>query len=287
MRKVLAILRAERFSPNAVDNDAAILAAVVERLRRRGFQTATVGEDEIARLPQACPGGDTPWAADAILTMGRRPDVLAWLESQADTLVINRPEAIARCRRSVVERILAEEGIPAPPADGPDGYWLKRADEAAQERGDVVFAANRQQLADAVSRFAQRGIDSYTVSAHVPGDVVKFYGVGTASRKGQGRGFFRYCYPSDCGHTKFGDETVNGPAHHYPFPTGELQRQAERLAAAVGVKVYGGDAIVRQDGTFCFIDFNDWPSFAPCRDEAAEAIAALVDEETEGEGLKS
>ena len=56
-----------------------------------------------------------------------------------------------------------------------------------------------------------------------------------------------------------------------------VQADAERLAEAVGIKVYGGDCIVRSDGSFCFIDFNDWPSFSRCREEAAEAIASLVE----------
>ena len=51
---------------------------------------------------------------------------------------------------------------------------------------------------------------------------------------------------------------------------------AERLAAVIGLDVYGGDCIVRSDGTFAIIDFNDWPSFSRCREEAAKAIAEKV-----------
>jgi len=56
----------------------------------------------------------------------------------------------------------------------------------------------------------------------------------------------------------------------------QLQYEAERLAKAVGVEVFGGDAIIRSDGTFCVIDFNDWPSFSRCRPEAACTIAFLA-----------
>ena len=48
------------------------------------------------------------------------------------------------------------------------------------------------------------------------------------------------------------------------------------MARETGIVTYGGDAIVRADGSFCIIDFNDWPSFSRCRDEAADAIAAFV-----------
>jgi hypothetical protein len=33
---------------------------------------------------------------------------------------------------------------------------------------------------------------------------------------------------------------------------------------------------VDPDGTIRIIDFNDWPSFAPCRNEAAPHIAKAV-----------
>ena len=38
--------------------------------------------------------------------------------------------------------------------------------------------------------------------------------------------------------------------------------------------VYGGDAIVSPDGEVHIIDINDWPSFSPCLDEAAQAIVS-------------
>ena len=161
----------------------------------------------------------------------------------------------------MMERI----GTPIPPKEGNDGYWLKRGDAAAQTSDDVVFAADKEALATAVQTMRDRGITDFVVSAHVVGDLVKFYGVG------EGR-FFRYYYPTDDGASKFGDECRNGAACHYPFDEEALRREAERLAEAVGVSIYGGDAIVRADGSFCLIDFNDWPTFSPCREEAAKAI---------------
>jgi len=82
--------------------------------------------------------------------------------------------------------------------------------------------------------------------------------------------------PTDDGTTKFGDEQHNGIAHHYPFDLEALATTANRLAALAETPVYGGDAIITADGAFCIIDFNDWPSFSRCRDEAAKAIIAHV-----------
>ena len=90
-------------------------------------------------------------------------------------------------------------------------------------------------------------------------------------------GFFRFFYPGDDGQWKFGDERRNGRPCHYRFSAPGLRAMAERAASIAGTDVYGGDCIVRADGSVCIIDFNDWPSFSRCRDEAAEAIAGLVE----------
>ncbi|MDE6130067.1 MAG: hypothetical protein K2F74_00615, partial [Muribaculaceae bacterium] len=50
----------------------------------------------------------------------------------------------------------------------------------------------------------------------------------------------------------------------------------EQAADALGVMIYGGDCIVGADGSLSVIDFDDWPSFAPCRNEAAPYIAREI-----------
>ena len=253
------IQRAEQYSPNSVDKDLAILSAVAERLQRRGCEVELLAEEKFAQSSPQCA---------LVLTMGRRPETLAELKT-VGCRVINAPEGVENCARTRLQTIMESVGTPMPPEEGPDGYWLKRGDAAAQERGDVVFAADKEELSDRISDFSRRGISDYTVSAHVTGDLVKFYGV-------RGSGFFRYFYPTDDGDTKFDDEQHNGQACHYEFSVADLHGASERLAAAVGIDVYGGDCIVKADGRFCIIDFNDWPSFSRCREEAATAIAGLL-----------
>ena len=69
---------------------------------------------------------------------------------------------------------------------------------------------------------------------------------------------------------------------HYPgesrplFDHDRLQRLAEHAAQSLDLAIYGGDAIIAPDGTLQLIDLNDWPSFAPCREAAAQAIAQLL-----------
>ena len=255
------IQRAERFSPNSVAKDLAILEAVADRLRIEGHDVLILSEEQLQEnhLSQY----------DCIFSMGRLPETLLMLQTLQDVSVINTPQGVENCSRCKLESIMQQNHIPMPPQEGPDGYWLKRGDAAAQSKDDVQYCADKDALQSAVLQFQQQGITQYTVSAHVVGDVVKFYGV-------SGTGFFRYYYPTDDGDTKFGDEHRNGSAHHYPFSEPQLQQDAERLAEAVGVQVYGGDAIIKADGSYCIIDFNDWPSFSRCRESAAEAIASLL-----------
>jgi len=248
---VLAVLRDPCFSLNAVEKDKAVMMAVAKRLTAAGHAVEVVSETDIS----SC----RPAAYDLILSMGRHAETLRLLQSSG-CRVINSSEGVSRCRRSQLQQTMKEAGVPMPPEQGPQGYWLKRGDAAgALTKEDVVFAADEKALQRRIAEFRQRGIDDYVVSAHVTGDEIKFYGV-------RGTGFFR-CY----------DPNGDGES----FQVAAIQQAAERLAAAVGIDVYGGDCIIRQDGTFCMIDFNDWPSFSRCREEAADAIVSYITEHEE------
>jgi len=89
--------------------------------------------------------------------------------------------------------------------------------------------------------------------------VVKFYGV-TDGR------FFQW-YGADAG---FGHER---PA----VDEDRLKALAFDAARLLGLEVFGGDVAVAEPERPVLIDINDWPSFAPFREEAARAIAAYID----------
>ncbi len=257
----LAILRAPQFSPHCVEADTTIMMTTVEKLRAKAVDVEVIDE---TRLQETARGNDFP----LILTMGRLSQTQRILKNmKAD--IINHPYGIDRCRRSKLQGIMRLAGIPIPPTTGRHGYWLKRGDNAAQTPDDVVFAHDKAELEQHMKNFQKRGVTDYVVSAHIPGDIVKFYGI-------KQTGFFRYFYPTDDGITKFGNEAHNGAAAHYSFYTEQLQQTAERLASVVGIEIYGGDCIVNSDGQFYIIDFNDWPSFSRCMEEAADNIVKVV-----------
>ena len=93
------------------------------------------------------------------------------------------------------------------------------------------------------------------------GDLIKFYGIHNSP-------FFFWFYPFDEGHSKYGLEAINGKSKGIDFDIERLKDICHDASEALGVEIYGGDIRI--------IDFNDWPSFAPCRNEAAPFIAKAV-----------
>jgi hypothetical protein len=112
-------------------------------------------------------------------------------------------------------------------------------------------------------------VGEVVLNEHLEGDLMKFYGV-------HGSDFFYHFYPSVTTHSKFGLEAINGEAKGIPFNEDALRSICNSAAEALKVEVYGGDCIVAPDGTIRIIDFNDWPSFSPCRKEAAIAIGDAI-----------
>lgn len=269
--RVVGIRRAQRFSPNSVERDAAICQAVADCLGRQGYDVSLHAEE--AFTPSLAQG------AAAVFSMARGTETVAALERLC-TPVVNPVAGLRNARRGDMTRIFAEAGIPMPRSwmvrtDGtlPDAdcpCWLKRTDECAQASGDVVYAHGRDELAAAMRRFADRGLREAVVCEHLPGDLVKFYGV-------KGTGFFEYYYPTaGDGFSKFGLERHNGAARFYAFDAAALAATADRAASLLNLPVYGGDCIVGADGEVRLIDFNDWPSFSRCCDRAAEAITSVI-----------
>ena len=206
------------------------------------------------------------------LNMGRLPETIAWLKQREDegAQVLNSAYGVEMCRRDRIDALMRKHHIAVPPPHRDGACWLKRADGAAQQEGDIVFCKDEQAYR---SRLTAYGLPltayRFIVQPHVKGDLVKFYGV-------ESTGFFRTFYPGDDGDWKFSHEAVNGKPHHYFYQKEHLRAMAEMLSRLVRVPIYGGDAIVTPDGESYIIDFNDWPSFSRCREEAAEAIVKLI-----------
>ena len=276
--KTLLIQRAACYSPNSEEKDLAILQEVGCL-----FDDAKIiGEGEFVENFSTYNQlilAESLGAVNAyyqIISMARSPKALDCLEQleQRGIRVLNPSVGIRACQRSNVEKVMRENHLPLPPDKGDDGYWVKRADAAAQSKEDVCFCHDWAEVEKMRSTFIQRGITDIVTQAHVKGDVVKFYGV-------EGTNFFRYYYSGVDTETKFGDEERNGKPQYYPFSSSDLQTDAEKLACLLQTPIYGGDAIVREDGSYVIIDFNDFPSFSRCREEAAKAIVGRMKQKVE------
>ena len=102
-------------------------------------------------------------------------------------IVVNAPAAIRNTYRHRMVELFARHRVSAPvswvvatDANKPrpaDCAWVKRYDFHATQTDDVLYAASEVGWRDALSRFAERGIPFVIAQEHVPGDLVKFYGV--------------------------------------------------------------------------------------------------------------
>ncbi|MBF1616765.1 nucleotidyltransferase family protein [Prevotella sp.] len=276
--KTLLIQRAACYSPNSEEKDLAILqevgclledATIISEddfVNRFSTYNQSVSSESVESVNAYC----------QIISMARSTKALDSLEQleQSGIRVLNPSVGVWACQRSNVDKVMRENYLPLPPDKGDDGYWVKRADTTAQSKEDVCFCHDWSEVEKIKSTFMQRGITDVVTQAHVKGDVVKFYGV-------EGTGFFRYYYSGDDTETKFGDEERNGKPQYYSFSSSNLQADAEKLACLLQTPIYGGDAIVREDGSYVIIDFNDFPSFSRCRKEAAKAIVGRMKQKVE------
>ena len=275
MKQLVALYRSPNYSPNQHrTNDTAIMDAVVARMATLGWSIEGITERAVA-------AGITP-AADCYLNMCQGPAATLRLqESVPDgSVIVNRPEAVLGCHRYRLAPALLNGGIPFPAtifvdAEGPTipdpaPEWLRRDAPIWVKRGDVhaecsqdVAAVSASGVAVIVQEFFARGIRNVALQQHQPGPIVKFYGVNGSS----GTRFFRWYLAS----APFGDlrgrDTVNPE---------RLEALAFAAASVIGLEVFGGDAAVEDVDAPVLVDLNDWPSFAPVRDDAADAIAAWV-----------
>ena len=136
------------------------------------------------------------------------------------------------------------------------------------EQDDVQYVTSESDCEAAIRVLAGRGVSTCVLQDHVPGWVVKFYGV-----KGYG---LTDCYAASERDGKFGLERYNDTPGDSSVDMDALKAVADRASELLGVDVYGGDAVVGPDGGIVLIDFNDWPSFRTCTVGAASRIADLI-----------
>jgi len=263
MLQIAGVRREQLYSPNHVGNDAMIFMKTVEHLTELGADVKIYEEQDLGKIEIKEP---------FIFSMAQGVEgtaILLQMEKQGK-FIINSPQGSINSYRSNMVKILPEKGIPFPKSlivsiDEKDKIkfedfnarkiWIKRGDVHAVHREDVTLVYSEDERKNIFREFEKRGITEVVLQEHLDGDVIKFYAI-------VGSPLFHWYY-------------LNG-VNHTPFDKDKLVELAQNSAMALGLDVYGGDAVVAEDGSISIIDINDWPSFAPVRDEASEQIAKLI-----------
>jgi hypothetical protein len=263
-------------SPGRETDDAEILRATARELTALGFDVELKSPDELNGDDGTSGfggGGDAP--PNVFVMCERIPVVerlLSW--ERRGARIVNRPSGIRNTDRERTIALFGRHEVPFPKsvlvttAEGDARFagpcWVKRADVHATEAGDVSYAGSPEELAANLARLRGRGIGKAVVQDHVPGDLIKFYGVAGLAEDDARPSWFQWFYHRD--------QTLSNHA----FDPDALALATSQAAAALGLEVYGGDAIVSADGAISVIDLNAWPSFALFRPVAAARIAALL-----------
>jgi hypothetical protein len=258
MSEFLGIYRESICSPGRHrENDTAIVELVAGELERRGHAVRLASPDEAGRFATS---------RSTVFSMSRSPRVLKLLARWVveGRTVVNRPDRVlATARSQLAHRTLGTVAVPRcqvvptaraarPGVHVADGeWWVKGGDLHASRREDVLRLGTMEELGRVLNDFERRGIGTAVLQQHVPGREIRFYAVG---------GDFFYWLESD-------NPAVHGTGGE-PF-----QACAVESGAALSLEIFGGDLVIGEDGRTTLIDLNDWPSFAPCRDAAARAIA--------------
>ena len=267
--KIAGIMRAAAFSPNHIGNDSSIFNIVADQLRKRGCEVNVYSEDQFI---------NNGVNEKIIVNMCREKRSIERLQHLEDMgmLVINSGYGIENCIRERMARIFIGSSIPYPETiitdtdeairerltkAGITRCWIKRGDSHTMHNEDVTLVRHPEEAQEILQEYFLRGIKRAVINRDIEGEMIKFYGI-------LGTPFFYWLTT----------RSSSAIARKQPatFDESRLKALCSAAAEILYVKIYGGDCVLSPDGKMRIIDFDDWPSFAPCRQEAATNIAKFV-----------
>lgn len=269
--RIAAVLRAGIFSPNHIANDAAILHASVAELRKRGCLVNVYSEDEFC---------NATIEEDVVLAMCRGTRAVEKIQHLEDMgrLVVNSGYGIENCIKMIMVRLLAKAGIPVPEFIVVDtdvdirkqlqkaGFgpcWVKKGDAPLHHLEDIARCRHDEEAQEILHEFFFRHISKAVVSKDIEGEKIRCYGVVSSD-------WFHSFVPFRNG----GEGSQGDPVDK------SLQMKVRDIcmsaAKVLDVDVFGCDIVLDRHGKCHLVNFDDWPSFAPIRKEAARAISKGV-----------
>jgi hypothetical protein len=262
------IFRERAHSPGREFDDAEILRLTGKHLEGKGLQVSLKTPEEISSPLQEKPAG--------LFFMCEQTHILnQFLSWEKEGMPqVNSPAAVFNTYRTRMLSLFQQKEVAFPnsiiiPTEGKavnisKPTWIKRADVHNTQDGDVLFVTTPIQAENALQTMAERGIAHAVIQDHIPGDLIKFYGIGDSRHQEGVPPWFRSFYHKN--------QQVQG----FPFNPETLALLAQQAASSLDLEIYGGDAIVTKEGDLWIIDLNAWPSFALYRDEASEKIASYL-----------
>lgn len=284
-KNILCISRNQSYSPNSSIKDINIFNSICYNLLKKGFNIIKIDENELLKEENL---KEVPLF---VLSMVRNPNIIDLLQKWENkgSTIINSPKGCKNCYREMMIRLLNENGIPMPQTIIIDTenslqeikssinknetwieenkFWIKRGDFQTIEQNDVIRPKTFIEADSILKNYLERNIKKAIISKHIDGGVVKFYGVRNTS-------FFYWLYPTI---DKF-NNIINASIPNHSFDEKELREIANNASNCLELDIYSGDAIIDNKNNIKIIDFNDFPSFSSCKDEAAEIIANHIEQ---------
>ncbi len=269
---VAAVLRAGIFSPNHIANDAAILHAVVAELRKRSCEVNVYSEEEFA---------DADIRADVVLAMCRGDRAIEKLQrlEDAGTIVMNSGYGIENCIRMIMVRLLEQAGLPIPQSfvvetdvdvrkllkkAGFGPCWVKKGEAPVHHLEDIARCRHAEEAQEILHEFFFRRITKAVISRDVEGEKIRCYGIASTST-------FHAFLPFRS--SESGENSGNVLQDDL---FSKVRNICMRAAEVLKVDIFGCDIVLDGEGVCHLVNFDDWPSFAPIRKEAARAISKAV-----------
>lgn len=273
----LGIYRETLHSPQREFDDVEILRCAALELKKKGIKVTLLKPEEFLKDRKKWESSNP----SLIFAMCESKEILKVLESFESSFipVLNPIQAIWNTYRYRMVPLLKLAKVSFPASElvsthalapkhlntHPVPFWVKRGDVHNTQKGDVSLVKTSLELENVLSNFKSRGISQAVLQEHLNGDLVKFYGIGSpAITNSRHASWFKWFYHKEQDLKK------------YPFSEDHLKKITQSTAIALGLEIYGGDAVALPDGKIFVIDINAWPSFALFRAEASLAIASYL-----------
>lgn len=239
--------------------DQEILNLTAEELRRKGFEVLT-------KKPEDFSEKENP---DLIFTMarGKKINELLMKKERDGIFIINSPQSIRfSLNRRLTYQKMSELGANVPKTKVIKIEDIKFSD---LEEKSILKPSNRHEFwfvvenindfEKAIREYKNQGIEEIICQKFINGKHIKYYVIGQ-----------EVILPKNI-KNEISQEVIE-----------EIKKQSLLTGKATGLKIFGGDFMVKEEIPFC-VDANDWPSMGSIegftRKEAALKIANLIEKE--------